>query len=157
MFSEIQRNYIQQLVLANKDKYPYYLAYTNSNISQGSNYDTVNFYVVISDEPITASSQYVYEISGNSKRFAVKSGSASYSYHTERVQLLAAPSEVSINNYEFVYTNANFSGASLQPDLLVTNGLQQSHFDGFSIAILIIIVSVLFYKMIRGGGGYAKI
>ena len=33
MFSEVQRNFIQQFVLANKDKTPYYLAYTKTNIN----------------------------------------------------------------------------------------------------------------------------
>ena len=58
MFSEIQRNYIQQLVLSNKDKYPYYVAVTNSNISQGSSYDDYSFFVYLSDRPITASDRY---------------------------------------------------------------------------------------------------
>lgn len=157
MFSEVQRNFIQQLVLANKSKMPYYIAYTNSNISQVGGYDNVSFFVIISDEPIVASNQYRYTISGNSQRFAVRSGNASYNYHSERVQLLSSPTTLDIDNYEFVYTNAEFTGVSLQPDLLITTGVQQSHFDGISIALLIIIVSVLFYKIIRGGGGYAKI
>ena len=70
MFSEVQRNYIQQLVLANRSKYPYYLAYTNSNVQQGYGSDEVSFYVILSSKPITASNRYTYQVSGDSVRFA---------------------------------------------------------------------------------------
>ena len=33
MFSEVQRDYIKQLVLSNDKDYPYYLAYSNTNVS----------------------------------------------------------------------------------------------------------------------------
>lgn len=158
MFSEVQRNFIQQFVLANKDKYPYYIAYTNTNISNIGGGDSVSFYLILSKSPITASSQYVYSIPSNSERFAVRSGNASYNYHAERVTSLQPVTQVTINDYEWCYTNAEFSGVSLQPDVMITNGVEQSHFDGFAIALFVIIVSVLFVKLIRkGGGGYGKL
>lgn len=158
MFSEVQRNFIQQFVLANKNKTPYYIAYTNTNINNTGGGDNVSFYIILSDKPITAVNQYRYTISGSCERFSVRSGNASYNYHAERVTALNEVSEVNINNYEFVYTNAEFSGVALQPDLMITNGVEQSHFDGFSLALLVIIVSILFVKMIRkGGGGYGKL
>ena len=78
MFSEIQRNFIEQMVLTNRDKYPYYLAVTNTNISQGGAGDNVSFYLYLSDEPITAQSQYSYIFTGTCIRYAVRSGNSSY-------------------------------------------------------------------------------
>ena len=105
MFSEIQRHFIQQMVLSNRDQYPYYLAVTNTNISQGGSGDAISFYLYLSDEPITAQSQYSYVFSGNCIRYAVRSGNSSYNYHSERVGVSAGPSSLTIDNYEFCYTN----------------------------------------------------
>ena len=91
MFSEVQRNFIQQFVLANKKEYPYYIAYTQTNINQygGSTGDDYNFYIIISNKPITATDGYTYTLTGNIKRYGVRSANATYNYHNQRVQQLS--------------------------------------------------------------------
>lgn len=60
MWSDSYRDYVKQLVITNRDEYPYYIAHTCSywGISNSSSYPS--FKVYLSKEPITASGLYNY-------------------------------------------------------------------------------------------------
>ena len=153
MFSEIQRDYIKQLVLTNNKEYPYYLAFTHTDISGGyvTNADTIEFYVVLSRGKITANTKYSYSCADtNFIVFAVRSRSANNSYHAERVTNVTHTQNFLIDNYEFVYTNAEFESASLQPNLIETNTITNNTFNGFGIALLIVLIGVITFKLVGG-------
>ena len=152
MFSEVQREWIAHFVKSNFKDYPYYIAYTNTNFNQTSSND-YNFYIIISKDKITANSRYSYTLQNlsNCICLGVRSSNASYNYHNERVvnQSLSS-TNISIDNYEFVYTNAEFQTYSMQPNVLQETYVTESTFNGVSIALFIVLLSVLLFKFIGG-------
>lgn len=153
MFSEIQRNYIEQMVKTNYKDYPYYIAYTNTNISNQVIQDNYNFILILSKDKITANSKYSYtfENYNNTICLSVRSGGASYNYHNERVvNTPLSSNNLNINNYEFVYTNAVFETVSLQPNIIQTNELTENTFNGVMVALFIVILSITFFRFLGG-------
>lgn len=149
MFSEVQREYIKQFVLSNKAEYPYYLAYSNPYIGNGYSSDDPDFYIILSPEEITATSLYNYSVPPGAVRYGVRSGNASYNYHAARLTSATAPTSLIVNDYAFVYTNATSSASTVQPDVLATPQLSQSAFNGFGIALLIVLLSVIVFRFVR--------
>lgn len=149
MFSEVQREFIKSFVDTYRKEYPYYIAYTYTNVSDSYSYDDVSFYIIVSKNPIEGVSRYRYNLYGDCLSFAVRSGNASRTYQSERVQSVSAPSTLTVNNYEWVYTNAEFTTAQLQPDITATRAVTGDVYQGVSIALLIVLLSVVFFRMIR--------
>lgn len=149
MWSAINSEYVKQLVLSNQDEYPYYMAHTVTNLGTGSNSNTVTFKVYFSKEPITASGLYNYVLPSDSVLYSVCANTASSNYYNARVSTSAAGGNVAVNSYEFIYTNAEFSGNSIQPDITATAAVTQSHFDGFGVLLACILLSTVFYRLIR--------
>ena len=150
MLSEVQRDYVKSIYNANCREYPYYLAYSDTYIGSGyADYNNPDLVVILSKEPIIANSKYNYTIPSNSLKYSVITRNASNQYHSERVVTSQINGDVSVDNYEFVYTNAEFTGISLQPDLFY-NEVRQDVFNGVSIALLIVLSTILFIKIVKG-------
>ena len=150
MISEVQREYVKQLLLANHRSYPYYIVYSNNNVNGSYSNDDWDLFVIMSPSKITADTLYHYTIPNNSVMYGIRSSNASYNYHSERLSSFSAPNNLTVNNYQFVYSNAEYSCITCQPDILATNYVTQSHFDGFGVALTIILLSVVFFKIVRG-------
>lgn len=133
--------------------YDYYLLYSNTNIGNNYWYDEPSAYLVVSDKPIVANSRYNYSVSGNSATYSIITTNASERYNTERISVTTATHSktVDINKYEFVYTNAEFDGATLQPDFNATRSVTAPQFQGFSLIIGGVILLTLLTKIFNWG------
>lgn len=147
MFSEVQRAFIKQFVDTYRKEYPYYLAYSRTYF--GASYDTPDLYIYLSKEPITASNLYSYSFTGDCIGFSVITRTASNSYYAKRIDTVTVPNFKTVDNYEFVYTNAEFTGYQMQPDINATREVTTDVYQGVSIALLIVLLSVVFYRLIR--------
>lgn len=149
MWSEVNNKYVEQLIKSNRGEYPYYLAHTCTywGISNSSQYPT--FKVYFSKEKITGNSLYSYVFTGDYICYSVVSGNANSNYHDERVSISKGSGTVAINDYEFIYSNAEFKVETIQPDIIASTEVQQSHFDGVSLILLTVLLATVVARLIR--------
>lgn len=151
MLNRDNYEYAKQLVESNYKQYPYYICVTNTNISDSYDYQSPAFKIYFSRKPITANGRYTFSFQDNALCYSVISNNASKQYHSERVSVTQYNSNtLSVNNYEFCYSNAEFKTNSIQPDLLATSSVTEGHFDGVSLILLVILLGSVVVKLIRG-------
>ena len=143
MWSEIYHDYVEELVLTNRAEYPYYVAHTCSYWGTSSSASQPSFKVYFSKEPITASSLYSYRFTGDSVCYSVVGGNASTTYSGARVTVTNYSGNLTINNYEFIYSNAEYSTQTVMPDIIATNAVTQAHFDGVSLIVLCVMLGAV--------------
>lgn len=149
MWSDNYRDYVKQLVLTNRAEYPYYVAHTCTYWG-GSSYDQPNFKVYFSKEPITATSLYNYTLPVDSVCYNVIGGNGNTNYHAARTNVTSVSGNIRINDYEFIYSNAEYSTSSIQPDILATNNVTRADYQGISAIIITVLLGVIVFNMIRG-------
>lgn len=149
MWNDSYRDYVKQLVLSNRNEYPYYIAHTCTywGINNSGSYPT--FKVYFSKEPFTASGLYSYVCPSDTVVYSVVGGSANTNYHNARVSTSSYNGTLKIDEYEFVYTNAEFTGSTIQPDILASADISQSHFDGVSLILLAVLLASVVAKLIK--------
>lgn len=150
MWSDSNRDYVKQLVLTNREEYPYYVAHTCTYWDVTNSSSLPAFKVYFSKEPIIASSLYDYKISANSLCYSVVSSNANKNYHNMRVTATAYSGNLSINEYEFIYSNAEYSAVTVQPDVTVTDSVSRADYQGVNFIIIAVLLGVIVYKLIRG-------
>lgn len=134
------------------DGYDYYLIYSNNDWNTSYYGQTVAAYVVRSKDPITAQGRYSYSCSGDYVMYSVISANASERYHNERVTVTTGSDRVfNIDEWEYVYTNAEWEGASLQPDLKADNGVSHADFTAVSIILCVVLFTTLLLRILRWG------
>lgn len=117
MFSDAQQRYLASLVASMRDDYPYYVAYSDF---KNTGYDVPQIYVIFCKEKITSSGLYSYSVPQGVKFSVITSNYSSYgsSSNSERLSVTAyTGGSLSVPIYEWVYTNAEFSGVAVQPDV----------------------------------------
>lgn len=149
MWSEVYRDYVKDLVTSNRAEYPYYLAVTNTNISTGYGNEYPAFKVYFSKEPITATGLYSYKLPADSICYTVIGGNASSNYHSQRVTTSTAGGNLNINTYEFVYTNAEFTGNTIQPDIMATNNVKESTFQGVAWLLFVLLIANIVVRLVK--------
>ena len=123
LFNTAQQDFLDSFIPTLRAKgYKYYVAYTNTNVNNvwGSTTQP-DLYIVASTEEITATSAYRYNCPQGSVRYSVRTVNYSTSnnaVNTDRVTSVAYSGTLTVNAYEHIYTNAVFTGATLQPDIL---------------------------------------
>ena len=152
MFNEAQQTVIETLVSTmRKEGYTYYVAYTYTNTSSWSDdSNQPDLYLVFSREEITASSAYRFSVPAGSVRYICRSDN--YSRYDDSVNSPRIASELfsgllSINVYEHVFTNASFSGSTLQPDILKGERTQGEYFSGIGIVLVAFLCFICFWKV----------
>lgn len=150
MWSSQYQDYVKQLVETNRKEYPYYIAHTCTYWGSVNNYNKPSFKVYFSKEPITANDMYTYTLSGDSCVYSVIGGNANSNGSSRRVSFAPASGVISVDDYEFVYTNAEFTTASIQPDITASSSVSSSHFDGVSLILLVILLTAFVAKFLRG-------
>lgn len=135
MFSAVELDYIKSLVESMRGQgYGYYIARTVSE--QDNIYDAE---IVFSTTKITASGLYDYSgISG--VRYRVDS-TTSYRDVTARVVPSSISGTYTVPENEFVYTNAEFFGATIQPDVRKLGG-ERNEQVGACVGLLALLVLV---------------
>ena len=150
MISRDNLEYAKTLIESNRKEYPYYIFITNTNISDNYSYESPTYKIYFSRKPILANGRYSFTIQDTALCYSVVTSNASKQYHSERVKVNSFSGELNVNEYEFCYTNAQFKTNSIQPDLLASSSVSQSHFDGVSLILLVILLSTVVFRLIRG-------
>ena len=152
MFSDAQQGYIASLVASMRDEYPYYIAYSDFRYGD---YENASIYVIFSKEKIISRGLYSYEVSSGIKYSLNTYNYSSYNNNTARTLVTSFNGGVvTVPIYEFIYTNAEFSGSSVQPDINKLYGgdynaqLQSTNFI-FVVACLTIMLLDLFFSFRR--------
>lgn len=148
MFSTTQIEIVETLVPTMLAKgYTHYVAYTNTNTSNWNNIEP-DIYIIFSNEEITATSSYSYNIPSDAVRCVVRSSnysSSSSAVNTERIVTEEyTASTLNVDEYEHIYTNAVFTGLSIQPDIL-QEGRANTIYDTYNSVIL---SAILFFIVI---------
>lgn len=106
MWSEINREYVKQLVLSNYKEYPYYVAQTVTYIDTTNTYNSPTVKVYFSKEPIAVNGAYNFTLPAGSICYNIIGGNGSRNSQNARVSINNVNGRININHYEFVYTNA---------------------------------------------------
>lgn len=148
MFSDAQQGYIAALVSNMRDEYPYYIAYSDFRYSD---YEHASIYVIFSKEKITSRGLYSYEVPAGVKYSLITNNYSSYNSNSARTVVNSfAGGVVNIPVYEFVYTNADFTGSSVQPDINKLYGgdynaqLQSTNFIFIVACFTVMLIDVFF-------------
>ena len=131
--------------------YKYYVAYTHVTIGDYYTRPEPDLYFVFSSEPITANSGYRYEVPEGSVMVRVRSSNystSSYGDNSERFVQIDYSGNLSIPVYEHIYTNAVFTGATIQPDIM-REGSQQNVIQTESVCTVLaaFLLVFCFWKM----------
>lgn len=150
MWSDVNKDYVKQLVLTNREEYPYYVAHTCTywGINNSSSYPT--FKVYFSKEPIKSSDIYNYTFTGETMVYNVVSNNANSNYHNQRVTTSTYTGNLKIDNYEFVYSNAEYSTRTIQPDITATENISRAEYQGVNLIFLAVVLGIIVYKLVRG-------
>lgn len=147
MFSDAQQRFIASLVASMREDYPYYLAYSDFH---SSGYDVPSLYVMFSDKPITASSPYRYVVPQGVKYSVITGNYSSYNSNNDRISVSSFDGgNVSIPAYEWVYSNAEYSGSAIQPDVNMLYGgdynaqIQTVNFFLIACALCVLIYGII--------------
>ena len=102
--------------------YLYYVAYSDSEYKDNY-YDTYtpDLFVVFSKEKISAAGAYTYNIPSDSLRYSIRTvnySSSSHAVNTERIVSDPFSGTLKVKPYEFIYTNAENTSGTIQPDIL---------------------------------------
>ncbi len=149
MFSTTQNLFLKDFIPSIlKDDYSYYIAYTNTTTSSGWNTTTeCDLIVIISTEPIVGVDGYNFTFSGECKLFQIRTSnysSSSSSNNSERIISSDFNSaNLSVDIYEFVYTNAEFSSLTLQPDIDIGERVSNAYMQANNIIIAVFLLSYL--------------
>lgn len=148
MFSDANQRYIASLVATMRDEYPYYIAY--SDVRNGDS-DTPSLYVIFTKEKITAGGMYSYEVAEGVKYSIITNNYSSYSSNSARHSCSAfSGGTVAVPVYEFVYTNAEFSTYSIQPDInMLYGGDYNVQLQTQSILFTIFCLSCILFTLFR--------
>lgn len=154
MFSTAQQAYIEALLPTYaKEGYKYYVVYSNTNTNSSYNSTTYpDLYAVFSKEEITAEDGYTYVIPNDSILVTVRTGNYSSSnnaVNTDRVTVNNyAAQTLSINEYEHIYTNAEFEAYSLQPDYYLSSGGETNvQIEALTFVMLVVVIFVGLRKL----------
>lgn len=151
MFSTNQIEIVETLVPTMLSKgYSHYVAYTNTN--SNSYYNTEpDIYIIFSSEEITASSAYSYNIPSGSVRCVIRSGNYSSSTSAVNTQRIVTEEYTSItltvDVYEHIYTNAEFEGITIQPDILQEGRVNTLYDQGSMFILAALLIFLVIAKM----------
>lgn len=142
MFNTAQTDYIKSLVPTMREQgYEYYVAYSDFDRSDNSSPDV---YIVFSREKIDPQGLYVFSIPADSVLYSVNSSNYSRTNGNDiRVSITNYNgSTLTVDRWEHIYTNAEFTGFAVQPD--ITKGTEVQTNETLQAVGIIISVCLLF-------------
>lgn len=145
MFSATELEWVKALIETMRGKgYRYYVAQTVTE----SNNDT-DVIVVFSKSPIVGNSLYSYTVTDGVRYSLDSNGYSSYSGGGARTKVDAYSGTISVSNTEFVYTNAEFSGSTVQPDIRTTGGVTGEGIQTGVIVLTIVLLVTILFRIFR--------
>ena len=151
MFSTAQIDMINGLVAPMRDAgYLYYIAFTDNTRSNSSDPD---LYIYFSQEEIFSTDLLQYHIPNNSKLYSIRTSNGS-SYNNTGARLSVSNvelgKEITIDQLEFVSTNATFTAISeVQPDYTITEVGQYETQGGLLFTLSVFLFLFGFLKLFR--------
>lgn len=143
MFSAQELEWIEALIETMREKgYKYYVAHT---VTESDN-DT-DAVVVFSQEPILGNGLYNFTVSEGVRYTLNSSGYSSYQGGGARTTVDTYSGSLNVNNTEFVYTNAEYSGSTLQPDIRMTGGVADESIQTSGLLIAMLFLTVVFFRL----------
>ncbi len=127
MFSTSELQYIDTLIPTYaKEGYKSYVIYSNTMVNSGWNYSTEpDIYAIFCKEDITATGAYSYDIKEPFLFVSVRCSdysSSSSADNSARVVVEEREAQtITIDEYEHIYTNAEFDSYTLQPDFTLSS------------------------------------
>lgn len=151
MFSTNQIEIVETLVPTMMSKgYSHYVAYTNTNTSNWTNNEP-DLYFIFSNEEITANSAYSFNIPSGSVRCVVRSGNYSSSNSAVNTQRIVSEeyttTTLTVDVYEHIYTNAEFQGVTIQPDILQEGRVNTLYDQGNMFILAALLIFLVIAKM----------
>lgn len=162
MFSETEYQYLENLVNTYilNNEYNYYLAYTNTDLSSSYTNDYYDFYVIFSKEEINFTNNR-FELPKENIRIGINAKSANRNgTNASRYVFTENVGGVSINQYEFIYTNAlnsRYANILSKNEYIVNHDLSYNidkneyYSTPFLISILIIMIFLKWCFPMKGG------
>lgn len=150
MFNSAQQAYCDSLIPAMRERgYSYYVAYTNTYTDNYYRYEP-DLYIVFSEQKISASSPYSFTAPQGSIMYTIRT--SNYSTNSNAVNTARVTSQTyggtfTVDEYEHVYSNAEFSGSTIQPDILSKGVRQNEILNAQSIVVLAFFLFIVFWKM----------
>lgn len=156
MFSTNQIEVLSALVPTMKNKgFDYYVAYTSTSVNSGwGSVANPDLYVVFSRDKIVSSSGYDYTIPEGSLLYSIRTvnySTSDYGVNSERFVKSEFAGNLSINEYEHIYSNAEYiEGSVTMPDLNFRGvGEQYEKIDGIGIVISVVLLFVVFCSFFK--------
>ena len=146
MFSTNQINYIESfLPTYAQEDYTHYVAYTDSTNTSGYYQTDPDLYIVFSKSEITASDGYTYTVPEGAVQLCIRTGnylSSTNANNSDRVVVRDfTGTTLSIDEFEHIYTNATFSGYTVQPDINLINGGETNvRLEAISYIMLVVVI-----------------
>ncbi len=149
MFSTAQQAYVNALIPTYaKEGYRYYVCYTDSvgNTGYGSSANP-DLYALFSKSPISSQDAYTFNLEDSAVLVTIRSGnysSSSTAVNTARVVASEyTQATLTVDEYEHIYTNAEFEGIILQPDYnLISGGETNVRLESITFIMLVAIFLV---------------
>lgn len=155
MFSTNQIEYVKTLIPTYAaDGYKYYVAYTNND---NTNYYSTNpdLYIVFSKDVITAIDGYNYSVNPEETVIiSIRTGNYSSSSSANNDERVVVNQHVNdtffVDEFEHIYTNAEFTGNTLQPDYnLISGGETNVRLEAITFVLLVSLLITVFSKLFR--------
>ncbi len=146
MFSTNQINYIESFLptYAEQD-YTHYVAYTDSTNTSGYYQTDPDLYIVFSKSEITAVDGYTYTVPEGAVQLCIRTNNYSSSTNANNSDRVVVEdftgTELSIDEFEHIYTNATFTGYTIQPDINLINGGETNvRLEAISYIMLVVVI-----------------
>lgn len=146
MFSAQELEWIEALIETMRGKgYKYYVAHT---VTENNN--DADAVVVFSKEPVVGNGLYSFTVSEGVRYTLDSSGYSSYQGGGARTAVDAYSGRLNVADTEFVYTNAQYAGSTLQPDIRMTGGVAYESTQTATILVAMLLLFVVFYRLFGG-------
>lgn len=148
MISDSVLEYCKNIIATNRKEYPYYVVASNTNFNSYSYTEPV-VYIYLAKDEIKSNGSFSYVLPAGSRRLGVVSNNATERYNGQRVTNTAYAGALTVNEYEWVYTNADTGTITAVPDLVDTFPATNTCFTAIGIIISILLVTNLVIRLVR--------
>lgn len=148
MISDSVLDYCKNIIATNRKEYPYYVVASNTNFNSYSYTEPV-VYIYLAKDEIKSNGSFSYVLPAGSRRLGVVSNNASERYNGQRVTNSSYAGALTVNEYEWVYTNADTGTITAVPDLVDTFPATNTCFTAIGIIISILLVTNLVIRLVR--------
>ena len=148
MITDSVLDYCKNIIATNRKEYPYYVVASNTNFDSYWAAEPA-VYIYLAKDEIKANGTFAFVLPAGSKRLGIISNNASDRYHGQRVITTTYSGALTINEYEWVYTNAKTGTVVSVPDLVDTFPATNTAFTAMGIIISILLVTNLVIRLVR--------